>query len=219
MSNPELPSEPTAPRPEPAAARPRFNPFRTGRRRVVAAAALVGAFAVGSGVTAVALQNRHPSLVMLTPAPISAMHDGSAVAVKGKVAEIFGNKFVVADDSGRALVETGRSGESKPLVADAEPVTVQGRFEHGFIHAQAISHADGRNDFVGDIAILCDSPRTATVKAASRCETLVIGKVQLMGLLKSFPEMGIAMMRVLAQRLERTSHALAEAQRRNASLH
>jgi CRP-like cAMP-binding protein len=77
----------------------------------------------------------------------------------------------------------------------------------------------GRNDFVGDIAILCDSPRTATVKAASRCETLVIGKSQLMGLLKSFPEMGIAMMRVLAQRLERTSHALAEAQRRNASVH
>ncbi len=62
-------------------------------------------------------------------------------------------------------------------------------------------------------------PRTATVKAASRCETLVIGKSQLMGLLKSFPEMGIAMMRVLAQRLERTSHALAEAQRRNASVH
>ena len=62
-------------------------------------------------------------------------------------------------------------------------------------------------------------PRTATVKAACRCETLVIGKTQLMGLLKSFPEMGIAMMRVLARRLERTSHALAEAQRRNASVH
>ena len=77
----------------------------------------------------------------------------------------------------------------------------------------------GRNDFVGDIAILCDTPRTATVKAACRCETLVIGKPQLMGLLKSFPEMGIAMMRVLAQRLERTSHALAEAQRHAAAAH
>ena len=71
----------------------------------------------------------------------------------------------------------------------------------------------GRNDFVGDIAILCDSPRTATVRASSRCETLAIGKPQLMGLLKSFPEMSIAIMRVLASRLERTNHALAEAQR------
>jgi hypothetical protein len=122
--------------------------LRSGRRPI-AAVALVAAFAVGSGVTALALQSRHPTLVMLTPAPISAMHDGSAVAVKGTVAEIFGNKFIVTDDSGRALVETGRAGEGRPLVAAAEPIMVQGRFEHGFIHAQAISHADGRNDIVG----------------------------------------------------------------------
>jgi CRP/FNR family cyclic AMP-dependent transcriptional regulator len=70
----------------------------------------------------------------------------------------------------------------------------------------------GRNDFVGDMAILCDMPRTATVRAATRCETLVIGKAQLMGLLRSFPDMSIAMMRVLAGRLERTNRALAQAQ-------
>ena len=70
----------------------------------------------------------------------------------------------------------------------------------------------GRNDFIGDMAILCDRPRSATVKASSACETLVIGKTQLMGLLKSFPDMGIAMMRVLAFRLERTNKALAQAQ-------
>lgn len=70
----------------------------------------------------------------------------------------------------------------------------------------------GRNDFIGDMALLGDRPRSATVKASSTCETLVIGKTQLMGLLKSFPDMGIAMMRVLAFRLERTNRALAQAQ-------
>ena len=70
----------------------------------------------------------------------------------------------------------------------------------------------GRNDFIGDMAILCDRPRSATVKASTACETLVIGKTQLMGLLKSFPDMGIAMMRVLAFRLERTNKALAQAE-------
>ncbi len=70
----------------------------------------------------------------------------------------------------------------------------------------------GRNDFIGDMAILCDMPRTATVAAATRCETLMIGKAQLMGLLKSFPDMSIAMMRVLAGRLERTNRALAQVQ-------
>ena len=68
----------------------------------------------------------------------------------------------------------------------------------------------GRNDFVGDMAILCDMPRSATVTAACRCETLVIGKSQLIGLLRSFPDMGIAMMRVLAGRLERSNRALAQ---------
>lgn len=133
----------------PAKARERFAPLRTGRQRLAVAAALVGAFAVGGGVTAVALQSRQPALVMLTPAPIAAMQDWNAVAVKGQVADIFGNKFILQDESGRALVETGPRGEGGTLVAKSETVTVQGRFEHGFIHAQVVSHGDGRNDIVG----------------------------------------------------------------------
>jgi uncharacterized protein YdeI (BOF family) len=114
------------------------------RRRAALAAALVAAGAVGAGATAIAQHGRQPTLVALQPAPVATMQDGSAVAVKGDVAEIFGNKFILADASGRALVETGRQGEGGGLVAKSETVTVQGRFEHGFIHAVAIQHGDGR---------------------------------------------------------------------------
>lgn len=76
-----------------------------------------------------------------------------------------------------------------------------------------------RNDFVGDMAILCDTPRTATVRASSRCETLVIGKTQLLGLLRSFPDMSIAMMRVLAGRLERTNRQLVQVQNERVAHH
>src|ERR1700722_19589333 len=145
MSTPETPTS-SLPPPEPPT---RFRPFRSGKRSPALFAPLLVAFAIGGGVTAATLQARRPSLVMLTPAPITSMHDWSEVAVKGQVAEIFGNKFIVQDDSGRALVDTGRSGETANLVAKSETVTVQGRFEHGSIHAQAISHPDGRNDFVG----------------------------------------------------------------------
>jgi uncharacterized protein YdeI (BOF family) len=145
MSTSETPAGGLPP-PEP---QPRFRHLQSGKRSPALLAALLVAFAVGGGVTAVALQARRPTLVMLTPAPITSMHDWSEVALKGQVAEIFGNKFIVQDDSGRALVDTGRSGESGNLVAKSETVTVQGRFEHGFVHAQAISHSDGRNDFVG----------------------------------------------------------------------
>jgi hypothetical protein len=145
MSASETPTGGLLP-PEP---QPRFRPLQSGKRSPALFAALLVAFALGGGVTAVALQARRPALVMLTPAPITSMHGWSEVAVKGEVAEVFGNKFIVQDDSGRALVDTGRSGESGNLVAKSETVTVQGRFEHGSIHAHAISHPDGRNDFVG----------------------------------------------------------------------
>jgi hypothetical protein len=145
MSTSETPTGGLPP-PEP---QPRFRPLQSGKRSPALFAALLVAFAVGGGVTAAALQARRPTLVMLTPAPITSMHDWSEVAVKGQVAEVFGNKFIVQDDSGRALVDTGRSGGSGNLVAQSETVTVQGRFEHGSVHAQAISHSDGRNDFVG----------------------------------------------------------------------
>ena len=114
--------------------------------RTAVAAAIVGAFAIGAGATALAQRARPVTFVALTPGPVGAMKDGNPVAIRGEVAEVFGNKFVVQDDSGRALVETGPRGEGGGLAAKDETVTVQGRFEHGFVHAVAIQHGDGRTD-------------------------------------------------------------------------
>lgn len=62
-----------------------------------------------------------------------------------------------------------------------------------------------QNDFVGEIAILCDVPRTATVIAASEVTTLRIEKDLFFRLIADFPQIAIEIMRVLAQRLERTT--------------
>jgi len=62
-----------------------------------------------------------------------------------------------------------------------------------------------QNDFVGEIAILCDVPRTATVMAASELVTLRIAKDLFFRLVTDFPQIAIEIMRVLAQRLERTT--------------
>lgn len=68
----------------------------------------------------------------------------------------------------------------------------------------------GKNDFVGEIAILCNVPRTATITAASELTTLRISKDLFVKLLAEFPEMAVEMLRVLAQRLERTTADLLE---------
>ena len=60
----------------------------------------------------------------------------------------------------------------------------------------------GRNDLVGEIAILCDVPRTATVRAVSKLVALRISKDLFLRLINEFPRMGVAVMRDLAHRLE-----------------
>jgi len=69
----------------------------------------------------------------------------------------------------------------------------------------------GRNDFVGEIAILCDVPRTATIRAATQLNTLCISKELFFRLITEFPQMAVEIMRVLAQRLEKTTRQLREA--------
>jgi CRP/FNR family cyclic AMP-dependent transcriptional regulator len=68
-----------------------------------------------------------------------------------------------------------------------------------------------QNDFVGEIAILCDVPRTATVTAVSELVTLRITKDLFFRLINDFPQIAIEIMRVLAQRLERTTADLRAA--------
>ncbi len=73
-----------------------------------------------------------------------------------------------------------------------------------------------KNDIVGEIAILCDVPRTATVSATSDLITLKITKEIFFRMLTDFPEMGLEIMRVLAHRLERTTAQLLAARAGNA---
>lgn len=69
----------------------------------------------------------------------------------------------------------------------------------------------GRNELVGEIGVICDVPRTATVQAASRLVTLKVSKDLLLRMITDFPAMALEIMRVLAHRLEHTNAQLREA--------
>lgn len=126
--------------------------FRMPHRGVLAGVALtflaVGA-AAGAGGLRIAERWRPQSIMMLQPTAVENLHAGDAAAIKGKVAEIFGNKFILDDGSGHALVDLGRRGENADAVAKGEPVTVQGMFDRGVVHAQIVSHSDGRSEAFG----------------------------------------------------------------------
>ncbi|MBL8838728.1 MAG: cyclic nucleotide-binding domain-containing protein [Alphaproteobacteria bacterium] len=75
----------------------------------------------------------------------------------------------------------------------------------------------GRNAIVGEIAILCDVPRTATVLANSPLTVLRIAKDTFFRLVTEFPQMAVEIMRELALRVERMNTQLREAMSRKAS--
>jgi hypothetical protein len=128
------------------------DPAAPVRRAIPRRTWVVGALAAPLVMGAVGLSLAQGTAFQPTPVEpvaIQALAPSGAVAVKGTVAEIFGNKFVVQDGTGRALVETGREGEDGKLVTKGEPVTVQGRFETGFLHARVLTHGDGRKVVLG----------------------------------------------------------------------
>jgi CRP/FNR family cyclic AMP-dependent transcriptional regulator len=70
-----------------------------------------------------------------------------------------------------------------------------------------------KNGFVGEIALLCDVPRTATIKAREQLVTLKISKDMFYRLVAEFPQMAVEVMRTLAHRVEDTNQKLREATR------
>ena len=107
---------------------------------------------------------------------------------------------------GQELFHQGDPGDAAYIIMDGEAdVTVD-------TPAGEISVAKARkNDLIGEIAILCDVPRTATIKALSEVTTLAITKELFFQLVTEFPEMAVEIMRELAHRLERTTQQLREA--------
>lgn len=71
----------------------------------------------------------------------------------------------------------------------------------------------GSNEFIGEISILCDVPRTATVRANGDLKTLKVKKEHFLGLISQVPELGIEVMRELASRLSKTTAELGDARR------
>ena len=72
----------------------------------------------------------------------------------------------------------------------------------------------GRNAIIGEIAILIDVPRTASVVATDELTALKITPDLFYRLIADFPEMGVEIMRVLARRLEETTDKLGEGEDR-----
>jgi CRP-like cAMP-binding protein len=117
----------------------------------------------------------------------------------------------VGFDPGQILFRQGDMGDAAYIIIEGEAEVLVDTAAGPAVVAKL-----GKNAFVGEIAILCDVPRTATVRAVGRLTTLRISKELFMRLVTEFPQMAIAIMRELANRLEMANQRLREALSRNA---
>jgi CRP-like cAMP-binding protein len=82
---------------------------------------------------------------------------------------------------------------------------------------EAIIATRGANDVIGEIAILCDVPRTASVRAQNHLVTLKITKDVFLQLITGYPQTAVEILRILADRLHHTTTQLREAMTRAAA--
>lgn len=109
-------------------------------------------------------------------------------------------------EPGQVLFNQGDMGDAAYIIVEGEAVVVVDT-PKGQLTLATLT----RNDFVGEIAILCDVPRTATVQAKSQLVTLVISKELFFRLVSEFPQMAVEIMRELAHRVEKTTAQLTAA--------
>ena len=71
----------------------------------------------------------------------------------------------------------------------------------------------GPNSLVGEMGVMTNSPRSATIVAETALTTLRIPKDMFMSLVTEFSTFGLAIIRELATRVEHTNRLLAAAQK------
>ena len=108
--------------------------------------------------------------------------------------------------NGQNLCEQGDVGDSAFIIMAGSADVVVATDDGPLVVARV-----GKNDIIGEIAILCDVPRTATVVATSELTALKLTKDLFFRMVTDFPEMGVEIMRVLAHRLEATTSQLSAA--------
>jgi hypothetical protein len=113
-----------------------------------------GLLLIGLGVGAVAGHAARPAIEMAptVATPIRTLADGTnIVSVRGRVAETYGNKVIMDDGTGRALVDFGPQGDRRALVQPGQVVTVQGRYDRSLLHAAFLVDASGKVEALGPL--------------------------------------------------------------------
>ena len=110
---------------------------------------------------------------------------------------------------GQVVFKQGELGDAAYFILNGEArVTVEG--PSGELEIARVRE----QEIVGEIAILCDAPRIATIIAETELNTLRISKDLFLSLIEEFPKVAIQVIRELARRLQSSNLQLQSIKRR-----
>ena len=69
----------------------------------------------------------------------------------------------------------------------------------------------GRGEIFGELAVLCDRPRTTAIAAKGGLVVFKLERAVILNMLREFPDVALQMIRILGRRLELTTQRLARA--------
>lgn len=107
---------------------------------------------------------------------------------------------------GERLFEKGDEGDSAYIIMSGE---VDVLIPAGT--GEASVAVLGAKQIFGEMAVLTDQPRSTAIAAKSELKVLRLKRKAILDLLHEFPDIALEFVRVLAERLERTSRELAQA--------
>ena len=112
---------------------------------------------------------------------------------------------VVLYRTGETVCEQGDEGDTAYFILEGEANIVINTPDGPQVAATVSSQ-----DIVGEIAMLCDIPRTAGIVAKTDLRIMVITREAFFNLMNEFPEVSMKVIRLLAERLENTTRDLAD---------
>ena len=115
------------------------------------------------------------------------------------------NRFVRREyGAGVDIVTQGKGGAGLFIVVSGQAEAIRVRMDG----SKTVVNTFGPTDFFGELALLDDEPRTASVVTTEKTECLVLSQWEFLGALREDAEMGIVILQELTRRFRRALQVL-----------
>jgi CRP-like cAMP-binding protein len=116
-----------------------------------------------------------------------------------------GSRFVTRDyKAGQDIVTQGKGGAGLFVLVSGAAEAIRVRADG----SKAVVNTFGPTDFFGELALLDDEPRTASVVATEDTQCLVLSQWEFFGALREDAEMSIEILQEVARRFRRALNVL-----------